>query len=76
MEEHWGHLHWALEGLKAATLYGRLHKRDFLKTRVDYLGFDISAKGIHASPDKVKSVVDWPSPQTVHDVRSFLGLVS
>ena len=76
VEEHWGHLRCALERPSAAKLYGRLHKCDFLKTRVDYLGFDISAEGVHASPEKVKSVVDWPTPQTVHDVRSFLGLAS
>ena len=74
VEEHWGHLRCALERPNAAKLYGRLHKCDFLKTRVDYLGFDISAEGVHASPEKVKFVVDWPIPQTVHDVRSFLGL--
>ena len=76
VEEHWGHLRRALERLRAAKLYGRLHKCDFLKTRVDYLGFDTSAEGVHASPEKVKSVVDWPTPQTVHDIRSFLGLAS
>ena len=27
-------------------------------------------------PQKVKSVVEWPKPQSVHDVRAFLGLAS
>ena len=58
MEEHWGHLRRALERLRAAQLYGRFHTYDFLKTRVDYLGFDISAEGVRVSPEKVKSVVD------------------
>ena len=31
---------------------------------------------MHASPDKVKAVVEWPIPSTVKDVRSFLGLAS
>ena len=43
---------------------------------VDYLGFEVSKEGIHASPKKVKAVLDWPQPQSVHDVRSFLGLAS
>ena len=43
---------------------------------MDYLGFEVSSEGVHASPDKVKAVVEWPRPQTVHDVRSFLGLAS
>ena len=43
---------------------------------MDYLGFEVSSEGIHALPEKVKAVVEWPRPQTVHDVRSFLGLAS
>ena len=76
VEEHWQHLRQALQRLREAKLYGRLHKCDFLKTRVDYLGFEVSAEGIHASPEKVKAVVEWPRPSNQHDVRSFLGLAS
>ena len=76
IEEHWEHLRTALERLRKARLYGRIQKCDFLKTRVDYLGYEVSERGVHASPEKVKAVVNWPRPQSVHDVRSFLGLAS
>ena len=76
IEEHWEHMKIALERLREAKLYGRIHKCEFLKSRVDYLGFEVSEEGIHASPEKVKAIVEWPKPQTVHDVRSFLGLAS
>ena len=76
IDEHWEHLRRALQRLREAKLYGRLHKCDFLKDKVDYLGFEVSSEGVHASPEKVKAVVEWPRPQTVHDVRSFLGLAS
>ena len=76
IEEHWEHLRTALERLRKAQLFGRVQKCDFLKSRVDYLGYEVSEKGIHASPEKVKAVVNWPRPQSVHDVRSFLGLAS
>ena len=76
IEEHWDHLKRALEKLRQAKLYGRLHKCEFLKDKVDYLGFEVSAKGVNASPEKVKAILDWPRPQTVHDIRSFLGLAS
>jgi hypothetical protein len=26
-------------------------------------------------PDKIKSIVDWPTPKDVYDIRSFMGLV-
>ena len=76
VEEHWDHLERALERLRQAKLYGRLHKCEFLKDKVDYLGFEVSANGVNASPEKVKAILDWPRPQTVHDIRSFLGLAS
>ena len=76
IEEHWEHMKIALERLREAKLYGRIHKCEFLKFRVDYLGFEVSEEGIHASPEKVKAIVEWPKPQTVHDVRSSLGLAS
>ena len=76
LEEHWDHLRKALQKLQDAKLYGRLHKCEFLKERVEYLGFEVSKDGVHASPEKVRAVVDWPRPQAVKDVRSFLGLAS
>ena len=76
IEEHWDHLNTALERLRRSKLYGRLHKCEFLKDKVDYLGFEVSSEGIHAFPEKVKAVLDWPRPQSLHDVRSFLGLAS
>ena len=48
----------ALQRLKGAKLYGRLQKCDFLKDRIDYHGFEVSAEGVHASLDKVKAVVE------------------
>ena len=68
VEEHWGHLRRVLERLRAAMIYGRLHKCEFLRSRFDYLGFDISADGVHALSEKAKSVVELPTSQTVHEV--------
>ena len=74
VEEHLQHVRIALEKLRKAKLYARLHKCEFFKTRVEYLGFDVSAQGIAPSQDKVKAVVEWPKPGNVRDIRSFLGL--
>ncbi|GBM92433.1 Retrovirus-related Pol polyprotein from transposon 297 [Araneus ventricosus] len=30
--------------------------------------------GVRTDPEKSKAVVDWPRPETVYDLRSFLGL--
>jgi hypothetical protein len=76
LEDHWKHLDIALQRLKDAKLFGRIHKCDFLKEEVEYLGFRISKDGISTDPSKVQAVVQWPTPTSVRDVRSFLGLAS
>jgi hypothetical protein len=40
------------------------------------LGHVLSAKGIAVDPSKVKDILKWKPPTTVHQVRSFLGLAS
>ena len=51
-------------------------KCEFLKTRVEYLGYCIDAEGLHKSLTKVKAVVNAPRPRNQQQLRSFLGLVN
>ena len=74
LQEHIQHIRGALEKLRAAQLYARLHKCAFFQQKVEYLGFDVSSQGIQPSPEKVRTVVEWPRPCSVKDIRSFLGL--
>ena len=62
VEEHWGHLQQVLGRLRECKLYGRIHKCSFLKDNVQYLGFDVSAEGIKPSDDKIKTILEWPTP--------------
>ena len=39
IEDHWGHLRCAFDKLRRAKLDGWLYKCEFLKDKVDYLGF-------------------------------------
>ena len=73
-EEHLEHIRTALGRLRDAKIYARLHKCEFYKDKVEYLSFDVSARGVQPSFDKVRAVVEWPKPSSVKDVRSFLGL--
>jgi hypothetical protein len=41
---------------------------------IQFLGHVLSAKGIAVDPNKVKDILEWNSPTTVHQVWSFLGL--
>ena len=74
LQEHIRHIRIALERLRTAKFYPRLHKCSFFQTHVEYLGFDVPIRRIQPSPEKVKTIVGWPTPKSVKDVRSFLDL--
>ena len=38
-----------------------------------FLGFVVSKNGVHADPEKIKVIQEWPTPKIVGD-RSFHGL--
>jgi hypothetical protein len=39
---------------------------------VEYLGYLLSLDGLTMSNEKVQAIVDWPEPQKVKDIQSFL----
>ena len=41
-----------------------------------YLGFFISTDGLKMDLEKVKEILEWPTPKNVSEVRSFHGLAS
>uniref|UniRef100_A0A7N8XXX0 ribonuclease H n=1 Tax=Mastacembelus armatus TaxID=205130 RepID=A0A7N8XXX0_9TELE len=41
-----------------------------------FLGHVVSGQGVATDPGKVAAVKDWPTPTTISELRSFLGLVS
>jgi hypothetical protein len=41
---------------------------------VQYLGHVLSAEGVAVDPGKVKDILNWKPPISVHEVRSFLGM--
>ena len=65
-----------LEKLREHRLYAKLSKCEFWLPEVTYLGHVISGKGITVNPERVQAVLDWTPPETVKQVRSFLGLAS
>ncbi|GFW22405.1 transposon Tf2-11 polyprotein [Trichonephila clavipes] len=51
-------------------------KCHFASSRVKYLGFWITQKGIEVDPEKVASILDIPPPKNVKEVQSFLQTCS
>ena len=73
---HYNHVREVLAVLQANELYINLKKCNFLTDKSLFLGYVISAEGIHVDEDKVRAVREWPTPKIVSDVRSLHGLAT
>src|SRR5207244_8888215 len=73
-EEHAKHLRIVLDRLREHQLYAKLSKCQFWLKEVSFLGHILSAKGVAVDPSKAQEVLDWKSPTSVMEIRSFLGL--
>jgi hypothetical protein len=73
-EEHARHLRIVLTRLREHQLYAKFSKYAFWLEEIQFLGHVLSANGIAVDPSKVKDILEWKPPTTVHQVRSFLGL--
>lgn len=65
-----------LQTLREQKLYANLKKCSFLTNEVNFLGYIITARGIKVDPSKIEAINSWPTPKSVHDIRSFHGLAS
>jgi hypothetical protein len=73
-EEHAQHLQVILQRLQDHQLYAKFSKCAFCLKEVSFFGHVISAEGIAVDPSKIQEVLDWKSPKSVTQIRSFLVL--
>lgn len=75
-EEHEKHVRLVLEKLREHELIAKLSKCSFFQDQLVFLGHVVSADGIRVDPSKVAAVQEWPVPENVSQLRSFLGLAN
>ena len=75
-EEHLHHLALVINRLLKAGLKLRPSKCHFICKQVQYLGHLITPSGILPNPGRTDAVRIYPTPQSVKEVRQFLGLAS
>jgi hypothetical protein len=63
-----------LQLLKEQQLYAKPSKCFFGVKEVEYFGHIVSHEGVKVDPNKIKSMMDWPIPKTLKNLRGFLGL--
>ena len=76
LEEHLQRLEIVFRRLEAVNLKLKPSKCCLFRREVIFLGHTISSQGIGADPAKCIAIEQWPEPQSVKDVRVFLGLCS
>ncbi|GBG80375.1 hypothetical protein CBR_g30743 [Chara braunii] len=74
--EHAEHLALVFQSLRDSQYKINREKFSFGVPSVIYLGHVISRDGMAPEAAKIAAIQEWPQPQTVRDVRSFMGLAS
>jgi len=72
--EHLHKLNAVLETLRAHELLIKGSKTELFQSEVEFLGFLLSKDGWAPTESKVAAIVEWPAPETVKHLRSFLGM--
>jgi hypothetical protein len=67
-EEHAEHLRVILTRLRDHQLYVKFSKCEFWLKEVQFLGHVLLAEGVAIDPDKVKDILNWKPPISVHEV--------
>ena len=66
------HVNKVLDVLKKEKLFLKMSKCEFGKTSLVYLGHIFGGGELKIDPSKVEVILNWPKPNTVTEVRSFL----
>lgn len=64
------------ERLKRAGLTLKKEKCNFCREELEYLGYRINREGLGVNPNKVKAIVDMPTPKSARDIKRIIGMLS
>ena len=73
IEDHEEHVRLVLEALMRVDSRLKLEKCEFGVTETKFLGFIIRPGEMSIDPEKIERVKNWPEPEVVKDIQSFLG---
>ena len=66
-------IHRVLEKLCLHNLYLKPEKCAFEQRQMEFLGVVLENRTVQMDPAKLKGIADWPQPQCVTDICTFLG---
>ncbi|XP_017613433.1 uncharacterized mitochondrial protein AtMg00860-like [Gossypium arboreum] len=65
----------ATEEIREKELFVKFSKCEFWLRDVAFLGPVVSAEGVRMDPKNINKILEWRSPRSVTEVKSFLGLI-
>ncbi|KAJ8722994.1 hypothetical protein PYW07_004174 [Mythimna separata] len=73
---HLEHLEVVFQRLNEYGITINLEKCTFKATSIEFLGYEVSTLGIRPLETKVQAILDYPKPENVSQLRTFLGMVN
>ena len=70
------HLRIVFQRLKEYSLRINLNKCEFVKSKIEFLGYCINHEGCVPLPERVLAITRFPKPKTIVELRRFLGMVN
>jgi hypothetical protein len=72
-DDHVSRVRLVFEHIREANFKFNVSKCNFAVPEVVYLGHVVNRNGVAPDPSKITAIKNFPRPQTVRDVREFLG---
>ena len=74
-DEHLRHLRQICTTLEQHHLYLNFDKIEICQPEITYLGNRVGRYGIRPTQERTQALIGWPPPQSVSELKSFLGLL-
>ena len=74
-KQHLDELRKVFQMHREAGIKLKAKKTDLFEVQANYLGYKITQQGVCMREDYVAKILEWPTPRTVKELSSFLGVV-
>jgi len=74
LEDHWRHVRTVLQRLKEKRINLKLKKCEFAVQETEYLGHMVDGESTRMQDEKLKSILEWPTPKSCKDIEEFRGM--
>lgn len=71
--EHQHHVSLVLQKLREFILFLKAEKCTFHQSSVEFLGYQLSERGVEMDDRKTEAITSWPTPQSIKELQRFLG---